>query len=450
MTRLTVGRRTAPTERTSDDAREAIATDREPTSQGSWATRALGFAVVHRWAPTDWTVPELVEPGLRRNPKRAHLLVSTVLGKHIPTPPDLVLAAGNQLGDLVAATVGENDVVVLGFAETATGLGHCVAARIRASCYLHSTRRHVDAIAVHAGFEEGHSHATSHLLAPTAPELFDNGLPLVLVDDEISTGATALEAIRELHRQHPRDRYIVASLVDMRTDAHRTAVAAAAAALGARIDFVSLAAGSAELPVGLVDAVAALPDPDLNPEYPVRGTVTRLELPWPAAVPDGGRHGFLRTDASAFDAAVATVTERLRAALPAGRPVVVVGHEELMYLPLRIAAALGDGGRPVRFQTTTRSPAYVLDEPGYPLRRGFTFPAPEIGEDAPRYLYNADWRELDVKPLVLLVADAPADTPRLRGPGGLVDVLVRSGSDVLLAVVEGADPVALATARGHS
>ena len=28
---------------------------------------------------------ELVELALRRNPKRAHLLVSTVLGKHIPT-----------------------------------------------------------------------------------------------------------------------------------------------------------------------------------------------------------------------------------------------------------------------------------------------------------------------------------------------------------------------------
>ena len=30
---------------------------------------------------------ELVQLALRRNPKRAHLLVSTVLGKHVPVDP---------------------------------------------------------------------------------------------------------------------------------------------------------------------------------------------------------------------------------------------------------------------------------------------------------------------------------------------------------------------------
>lgn len=39
---------------------------------------------------------------LRRNPRRAQLLVSRVLGKHVPTDPRLVRAAGLLLGRLVA------------------------------------------------------------------------------------------------------------------------------------------------------------------------------------------------------------------------------------------------------------------------------------------------------------------------------------------------------------
>lgn len=447
----------------------------------AWATRHLGIELHHETSyrhgaepgvlPAELPIASLIRPGLRRNPKRAHLLVSTVLGKHLPTDPRVVLDAGNRLGDLVRGALGERDAVVLGFAETATGLGHCVADRIGATCYLHSTRRPVPLAETLTGFEEGHSHATSHLLQPAPADIFVNDLPLVLVDDEISTGDTAMDAVRALHAFAPRSHYVLASLVDMRTETDRARFEAAARELGARIDTVCLAAGRTILPDGLIDAVQSLPEPQLNPVAPERGAFHRCELPWPAHVPEGGRHGILHSDTEAFEAALGSATEVLRGRLTsefADRPVIVLGHEELMYLPLRLAVALADSGIPTRYQTTTRSPAYVLDEPGYPLRRGFRFTAPESGQDQPRYLYNAHWAEDFIaeleawsgdvseaetvrgEPVLVAVVDEPADTEELVAAGGLVDVLTASGADVLVAVLPGADPRLLHAGRADA
>ncbi|MGW6423380.1 phosphoribosyltransferase [Nocardia sp. NPDC055053] len=425
-----------------------------------WATQNLGIELRHGESfaasaaedalPGELSIAALVQPGLRRNPRRAHLLVSTVLGKHLPTDPRIVIGAGNRLGDLVRDKLGDREPVVLGFAETATGLGHCVAARLGASCYLHSTRRAEPRATTLTGFEEGHSHATSHLLQPAPADIFVNDLPLVLVDDEISTGDTAIDAVRALHAFAPRSHYVLASLVDMRTAADRAKFEAFAAELGARIDTVCLASGRTELPDGLIETVTAMPEPELNPMAAQPGSFGRIELTWPADVPEGGRHGILNSDVAAFDIALEAATDEVHARLDAefaGRPVIVLGHEELMYLPLRLAAELAESGTPTRFQTTTRSPAYVLDEPGYPLRRGFRFHAPEPDPTAQRYLYNAQWTDSDADPVLLIVLDPPADTTDLVAPGGLVDVLTAAGADVLIAVLPGADPRALHTGR---
>ncbi|MDV6303107.1 phosphoribosyltransferase [Rhodococcus cerastii] len=404
------------------------------------ANPADGIVLTDTGSSSSWTATQLVLPGLRRNPRRAHLLVSTVLGKHIPVDPDVVISAGNELAALVQTAVGGSDVDVLGFAETATGLGHTVATALGAHCYLHSTRRHVPGMNVHGEFEEGHSHATDHLLMPTSADLLAGDLPLILVDDEISTGATALDALRQIHASAGRAHYVIASLVDMRTAEHLAAAAAVATQLGVRIDNVSLAQGSVELEPGLVETVLALPDPEFDPVAAQPGSVRRVDAQWPATLPDGGRHGFLRSDAAGFDSAIDALAATVDASLPGSAPVVVIGHEELMYLPLRLAAALQERGHTALFQTTTRSPAYVLDLPGYPLRRGFEFTAPE-DESGLRYLYNASGPD---DATLVLVADAPADTDALAAAA---ETLAASGTDVLLVVVTGADPVALEVSR---
>ncbi|MET9971685.1 phosphoribosyltransferase domain-containing protein, partial [Streptomyces sp. NPDC006356] len=223
---------------------------------GSWVAERLGVQLVG-----DDELEQMLGLALRRNPKRAHLLVSNVLGKHVPQSPSVVYGAGFALGRRVRDLLGAEEVaraVVLGYAETATGLGHAVADGVGDAPYLHSTRRPVAGIAPAGGFEESHSHATSHLLLPEDPALLAGDGPLVLVDDEFSTGNTVLNTIRDLHERYPRRRYVVVALVDMRSAADAGRLADFAGEIGARVDLVAAASGTVRLPEGVLEKGQAL------------------------------------------------------------------------------------------------------------------------------------------------------------------------------------------------
>jgi hypothetical protein len=120
-----------------------------PVAQGStqsWVGDRLGIdLVVRARVPVGATVLESVELGLRRNPRRAQLLVSRLLGKHVPAPVEEVLGAAHLLGGLVRDACRGGTPIVVGFAETATGLGHAVASVSGAdgggAPYVHTTRR---------------------------------------------------------------------------------------------------------------------------------------------------------------------------------------------------------------------------------------------------------------------------------------------------------------------
>jgi hypothetical protein len=515
----------------------------QPPWSGQWVADRLGVAL-HGDGLTG-----LLGLALRRNPKRAHLLVSNVLGKHVPQRPQVVYDAGYGLGVRVRALLGGDTAaraVVLGYAETATGLGHAVADGVGPAPYLHSTRRQVPGIEPVGGFEEEHSHATSHLLLPENPRLLAGSGPLVLVDDEFSTGRTALNTVRALHARHPRDHYVVVALVDMRSAADREHLETFAAALDARLDVVALATGTVALPDGVLargqdlvaryesGAVRAAEDrraardarppsrreqpavpgevcrpggeqpqergpAAMNRRHPVQAApggfpwelgqpfgspVVRVDLGWPEGLPDGGRHGFTPAHREQLEAALPGMAARLARALgpppaadaartsetaapprnhPLGvgespvtdRPaaidkpvlrqaaparVLVLGNEELMYAPLRIAQALDEAiGAEVRFSTTTRSPVLAVDDPGYAIRTRIAFAAHDEPADGPgeRYAYNVAEAGFDV---IVAVVDSAGDTPALHAPGGLLDRLAAHTERLLLVVVPSYDP----------
>ncbi|MET7530273.1 phosphoribosyltransferase [Streptomyces goshikiensis] len=451
---------------------------------GTWVADRLGVSLQEGGDPAAPRLDALLGLALRRNPKRAHLLVSRVLGKHVPQSPEAVYAAGYGLGERVRALLGDGAAaaaVVLGYAETATGLGHCVADGLALAPYLHSTRRPVPGVEPAGGFEEAHSHATSHLLLPEDPELLAGGGPLVLVDDEFSTGNTVLNTIADLHARHPRGHYVVVALVDMRSPADRDRLTAFAEGLGARIDLVALARGTVSLPEGVLAKGQALVEEyetrdaagDADGPAAVAGSVAgaasgsrsaaesgvgfgsvagpaagpvaaveRVALGWPGGLPDGGRHGFAPADRDRLEAALPALAGRIAAALgPEPGRVLVLGNEELMYAPLRLARALEESGaaREVRFSTTTRSPVLAVDDPGYAIRTRLVFPAHDAPADGPgdRYAYNVAGAGFDA---VVAVVDGAGDTAALHAPDGLLARLAPHTGRVLLAVVPSYEP----------
>ncbi|MFJ5307655.1 phosphoribosyltransferase [Streptomyces sp. NPDC088350] len=445
---------------------------------GSWVAERLGVELVG-----DPELTDLLGLALRRNPKRAHLLVSHVLGKHVPQSPSIVYGYGFTLGRRVRDLLGPDEsarAVVLGYAETATGLGHAVADGIALAPYLHSTRRPVPGVAAAGGFEESHSHATSHLLLPENPELLAGEGPLVLVDDEFSTGNTVLNTIRDLHERYPRRRYVVVALVDMRSPVDAGRLDEFAAEMGARVDLVAAASGTVRLPEGVLEKgqelvaryetgrdssaapsglVAQFPAPlktnlDANSPgargsvdmrlrrgarpaptgpHPAHHRITRVELRWPHNLPDGGRHGFTPQHRIRLEAALPAMAARLAEALPEdAHRVHILGFEELMYAPLRLARELEQvADADVTYSTTTRSPVLAVDDPGYAIRTRLTFPAHDTPADGPgdRYAYNIAGAGFDA---VVAVVDSVADTPELDG---LLDQLADHTPHVLLAVV---------------
>ncbi|MFF9427080.1 phosphoribosyltransferase [Streptomyces sp. NPDC014746] len=413
---------------------------------GTWVAERLGVELIG-----DEELPALLGLALRRNPKRAHLLVSSVLGKHVPQRPSVVYGSGLGLGRRVRELLGDEEAarsVVLGYAETATALGHAVADGLGLAPYLHSTRRPVPGVARAGGFEESHSHATSHLLLPEEPELLAGDGPLVLVDDEFSTGNTVLNTIRALHARYPRGRYVVVALVDMRSTADLGRLDAFAREIGARVDLVAGAAGTVRLPDGVLEKgqalVAAHEGPAPAP-VPLPGEAPeRVDLGWPEGLPDGGRHGFTTGHRERLEAALPAMAKALAGALPAPAAaapprVLVLGFEELMYAPLRLGTALEDAGHDVRYSTTTRSPVLAVDDPGYAIRTRLVFPAHDDPADGPgeRYAYNVAGAGFDA---VVLVVDSAADTPALHAPDGLLAQLAAHIPRVVLAVVPSYTP----------
>lgn len=459
---------------------------------------ALDIHVVTDHGRSILGVDELVGIALRHNPKRAHLLVSTVLAKHVPTVPGIALAAGELLGllvsdvvggsprdarelgdrfavlvarlaedaesgdadaleqahrdltvlrrDIRAATTPRPGVVTFGYAETATGLGQLVADALGAY-YLHSTRHAPAGASAFAGFAEEHSHATDHALLPTDPKWLRRDGTTVLVDDELSTGTTVINTITALHALVPQRHWVIASLIDLRSPADLGRFDRLATTLGTRISVVGLAAGSIELPADVLPRAGRMIEsmPPVHAPPPAAGEVRLLDCTDLSPV----RSARFGTSAPADAAVATTIADRLRVLLPAGaapagdRGVLVLGSEEFIALPMLTADELARAaaGLFVRFSTSTRSPIAALDAADYPIRSAIRFRSHDTTSDGVgvRFAYNltASGRRFGT---VVFMPEPGTDPAGFDGADGVIDALRRVSDHVVVVLLTASAP----------
>lgn len=352
---------------------------------GDFVANSLNIEV-----PTDQPqLKTLLGMALRKNKKRAHLLVSTVLGKHIPVAPGEAIFSANFMADEISGKVSETQkFTVFGYAETATCLGANVAHRLSEThdvIYLHSTRYPLAGSTEYGSFEESHSHATSHHITPSDAQMLDSPeRSIVLVDDEVTTGNTIMNTIRLFESRSHHEEYFIATLTDMRTEESLAEFVEFEKEMGITVQVVSLLATHLVIPEGSVEKAEPIIERLKNVQETGKGlqgvltgsmhshNVPSLTL----GVPSNGFKTLVRT-------ARAVATE---IPLEQDQRVLVLGLEEDMFFPMLVADAMNTQGFSADFSSTTRSPVITYDDPSYAINSRVRYHVEDDTE--PRYAYN--------------------------------------------------------------
>ena len=371
----------------------------------------------------------LLGMALRKNKKRAHLLVSTVLGKHIPVAPIRAIEAANNMADQITAQVPkEQKFTVFGYAETATCLGANVANRLMEShdvFYIHSTRYPVQGSKEYGSFEESHSHATSHHITPFDVQILDDSdRSIVLVDDELTTGNTVMNTIRLFESRAHHDTYFIATLTDMRTEDSLTMFRAFEEEMGISVHVVSLLATHLVIPEGSVEKAAPIIEHLKSLSETSRranGIVSSSEHLYnlPSLSLGAGSEGFERM--RRYAAAIASEIP-----LDGQQRVLVLGLEENMFFQMLVAHEINRLGHAADFSSTTRSPVITYNDASYAIKTRIRY---EVEDDVePRYAYNIHKEDYDT---VLLISDSV----ELKRSHALIEELVKEFNNVHLSVL---------------
>lgn len=319
------------------------------------------------------------------NTRRAHLLVSAVLGKHVPVDCEEISAVAGSLASLIEPSI-VGEAYVITYAEAGIGVGTAVAWSLEAPV-ISSTRG--SGAGVWCEFVEPHSHAASHSII-VKPEGIEGCETIILVDDEMTTGVTAMNTISALRETGDvtTNRFVIATIIDARSDNNRLALDYYASEYDLDITVVALENFTGST----------------TPSSQLSNSAPPLEHGCPAVLIDESivvpplAQGWSAYDMAEIDAEVSSLAWRLR--LDVERRTLVLGTEEFMWPAQRLAKALGGD-----VSSTTASPVVVdPDAHDYPIRHGFSFSTPA----GTRFAYNTDGYDQ-----IVVVSDDVTTTPTL-------------------------------------
>lgn len=360
----------------------------------------------------------------RINPKRSFLFVSTVLGRHIPVDPVAHRAALVSLAEGVSPHLLGGPVLVMGFAETAVGIGAGVFDCLRSSNpmldigFLTTTRFSATGSNDWFTIEESHSHAVDHVILEPFSDVLKQGsdATLVLVDDETTTGKTFSELAAGLCAKSLQfGRVVLVTLTDWSDGQAQSAVSGIFQ--NADVCTVSLQTGSWTW------------EPIKNRQpFVLPSGCEDLQPPWSPDVDQvfaAPRMGISSSTVRQSGEDVLNVAKRsgLRP-LGANDHVLVVGAGEHVWQPMLAAEALCERGIHTRFITTTRSPILT----GETIRHKVSFPD-HYGQGFWMYMHNvvpADWdrilffTETGVEGLSAELVDWLGEADVIDGNGGVM------------------------------
>lgn len=369
-------------------------------------------------------IEELFSIGYRNNnSKRNFLFISKVLGKHIEVRPDVCKVMGLLLASTIFGITNETStfinyikgqreeaekvkeamklpyktnekVVVLGFAETATALGMAVASAIENSYYITTTRENIQGIKAFLAFEEEHSHSTTHRCFPEDPYKLKEADRIILVDDEITTGKSMLNIIRELKRTTGVNKYEILTILDWRSLKYKKLYKDFANKNNVEIEVKALVSGEIKGEDNKIYCDEEEKIIDERTDINKINVLTRRR----GYLKFTGRFGISYGDILLLENECIKAANMIQETLGTYERLLVLGHEENIYIPSRIASFLkGD----VYFKSTTRSPIYCSDEKDYLIREKSTFYHNEVKY----YFYNRTSIEENYDKVILITED---------------------------------------------
>ena len=173
-----------------------------------------------------FSVDNIVVEHRKNNPKRDYLFVNKKQCKHIPCNPDDMINMCKELAYKVSYALNPNlNVLVVAFAETATAIGNVVADNLMQCKYvMQTTREKVENSRELLTFEEEHSHATTQKLLTYSDERavdLSEFNYILFVEDEISTGNTILNFIKAFEKIQPDMKFGVASVCNWQDEENK-------------------------------------------------------------------------------------------------------------------------------------------------------------------------------------------------------------------------------------